>query len=248
VDQVRNEYEVCFKCHGDSANQPPLRPGAPLRAFRETNLREALRGNAASFHPVVEPGRSADVPSLLPGLSEASFVRCTDCHASDAGPGVGGTGPAGPHGSIFPFLLERQYLTGDAAPENPESYALCYKCHDRQVLLDPARSGFPLHALHVADRQTTCSTCHTPHGVSWRAGNPTNNAHLIDFDVAVVEPNASGLHRYETSGLRSGSCALICHAHVHDPTAAEPTGVYGPVSGLTAPFRARLRPASGASR
>ncbi|HSN89704.1 MAG TPA: cytochrome c3 family protein, partial [Anaeromyxobacteraceae bacterium] len=166
VDPARFQYEVCLKCHGDSANKPQtLRPTPPetaRRALVDVNLRRVFDPSAPSFHPVAAPGRNPDVPGLLPPWSTASLVLCTDCHASDAGPGAGGSGARGPHGSVYPHILERDYRTADFTVESPFAYALCYKCHDRETLFaaspDPSRrSGFwsaaagSLHRLHVRD-------------------------------------------------------------------------------------------------
>lgn len=216
VDPARYEYEVCFKCHGDSANRPTsTRLGAPRRKLADGNLRQIFDPAAPSNHPVVTALRGGDVPSLTGGYRAGSLVYCTDCHASDDGPGAGGKGPRGPHGSIYAPLLERNYTTGSVGAESPFAYALCYKCHDRDVLLS-SRSAFPLHRRHVVDQQTPCSVCHSAHGVSATAGNPLQNAHLIDFDLNAVRPGRAGLLEYDRRGVRSGSCTLTCHGAVHD--------------------------------
>ena len=219
VDPVQNEYEVCFKCHADSANQPqssgPTPPETVRRAVPDVNLRRVFDLGAASFHPIEGPGRNAAVPGLLSPWTTASTVYCSDCHASDTGRGAGGAGPSGPHGSSYPHILERNLSTADYTPESPTSYALCYKCHDRSVLLSP-QSGFPSHASHVQARSIPCSACHDWHGVSAVSGNPVNNAHLIDFDISIVRPNAKGVRRYQATGFGHGSCALSCHNSEHD--------------------------------
>ena len=233
VEPVRFEYEVCLKCHGDSANLPADRAGglsgAVRRAADDRNLRRVFSASSPSFHPVAAPGRGTDVPSLKPPLDVGSLVRCSDCHASDAGAGAGGTGPRGPHGSSLPHLLERAYSTRDLTAESAAAYALCYKCHDRDRLLRGAtspfvgRDGTPLHQLHVVGSSTPCSACHAAHGVSTLAGRPDENAHLIDLDLAIAGPSAAGERRYRSTGPRHGSCALTCHGHEH---AAPGSGAY----------------------
>jgi predicted CXXCH cytochrome family protein len=214
------EYQVCLKCHGDSANKPQARPGAILavrRASPDANLRLVFGPGAASFHPVAAPSKNGQVPGLKPPLGGGSLILCSDCHASDTGAGAGGAGPRGPHGSSFPALLERRYLTADLTPESPEAYALCYKCHDRDVLLSD-RSGFPPHRKHVVEKSAPCSACHDAHGVSADAGNERSNAHLIAFDTAIVQPATSGLLEYQAGGPRHGSCSLTCHQVAHGPS------------------------------
>ena len=225
---ARFEYEVCFKCHGDSANKPPASVfRAPQRRIEDRNLRRVFDPVAPSSHPVVAPVRGGDVPSLTARYRPGSLVYCTDCHASDDGPGAGGTGPRGPHGSAYAPLLERNYSTASPGAESPFAYALCYKCHDRNVLLSD-RSAFRLHRKHVVERQTPCATCHAAHGVSARAGTPTQNAHLVDFDLGVVRPGRNGALQYERLASRSGRCALTCHGALHDPPATK-AGAYGSV-------------------
>jgi predicted CXXCH cytochrome family protein len=229
VEQVRFEYEVCFKCHGDSANQPhsPGSAAGPASTRREQvdlNLRRVFAASAPSAHPVIAPGRNPFVPSLRAPWTPASLVTCGDCHASESGPGAGGGGPRGPHGSVHPWLLERGYATADHTPESPAAYALCYKCHDREVLLsdpaaplaDPARaSTFPEHRRHLGSRvNAPCSACHAAHGVSALAGTPDANAHLVDFDVTIVKA-LGGVRRYQAGGPGRGSCTLTCHGVDH---------------------------------
>jgi predicted CXXCH cytochrome family protein len=222
VAPARFEYEVCLKCHGDSANRPQLaaeRPDRPRRASGDTNLRLQLSAAAPSTHAIAVPGRSSDVPGLKAPYDARSMIFCSDCHASDSGPGAGGAGPRGPHGSIYPFLLERSYSTRDPAVESPATYALCYKCHDRDTLLSD-RSGFPLHRRHVVQGAAPCAACHAPHGVSAERGRPEENAHLVDFDVSVVQPGRTGVRRYRSVGLRHGGCTLTCHGRAHEEAAA----------------------------
>ncbi len=220
ADAAQYEYEICFKCHADSANQPqargPTPPETVQRAFIDVNLRHVFDLTAPSCHPIEGPGRGVDVPSLVSPWTTASTVYCSDCHASDSGPGAGGMGPRGPHGSTWPHILERSFSTADQTPESPTAYALCYKCHDRNVLLDPKRSAFRLHQLHVVGERAPCSACHDWHGVSTLQGNPTNNAHLIDFDVSIVRANSRGLRQYATAGARTGTCSLTCHNEEHE--------------------------------
>ncbi len=266
VSPVRYEYEVCFKCHADSQNQPQakgsLLPGEPRRAVTEVNLRRAFDPGAPSFHPVVSAGRSADVPSLVAPLTPRSQIYCGDCHgsqeskpaaqalaqtpkvlatralatASATAPAPAGTTPSirtarGPHGSPLEHLLSRPYATADGTVEGLSAYALCYKCHDRGVLLS-ASSSFPLHSDHVAAQSAPCSACHGAHGVSALAGNPVNNAHLVDFDVSIVKASRSGLRRYTSRGPRAGSCTLMCHGKEHVDAAYGAAAAASPLRAL----------------
>jgi predicted CXXCH cytochrome family protein len=207
VDDVAFEYEVCFRCHADGSSvAAPIIP----RAVFEPNTRMKLDPSNPSYHPVVAPGSNPDVPSLIPPLTEASVIYCTDCHNNDDGPGAGGMGPSGPHGSIWPFLLERAYETADHTPESFQAYAMCYKCHDRNSIL--ADEGFSKHSVHVAT--APCSVCHDPHGV--RAVGAGDQTHLINFDTRVVLPDPdSGRLEFNDTGFRTGDCWLQCHGMEH---------------------------------
>jgi len=205
------EYELCFRCHGDS----PGKAAMPTpRQHDQNNVRLQFDNGNPSFHPVVGPGNNSNVPSLITPLHETSTVTCSDCHSSDSDSRFGGKGPDGPHGSIYPSLLIRAYQTQDQTPESPSAYALCYMCHDRNSILGD--ESFEAHRLLISEHRTPCSVCHDPHGISSVQGNTTNNSHLINFDVSVVFPNNSGDLEFEDRGSLSGSCSLVCHNYKHD--------------------------------
>lgn len=221
VEQVNFEYEVCFKCHADSANQPRSKGAAhqtSKRALENQNLRLVFAADALSAHAVIEPGRSVDSPSLVAPWTPVSVMTCTACHASDSGPGAGGAGAAGPHGSTYDFMLERNLSIADRTQESPVAYALCYECHDRKVVLSDA-SAFPLHRVHVVDASTPCTACHNPHGIAAMQGQPDEHAHLIDFDTSIVSPGPRGVTFYRSRGQRHGVCTTSCHGVTHNDTA-----------------------------
>ncbi|NIA12671.1 MAG: hypothetical protein GWP08_01230 [Nitrospiraceae bacterium] len=210
---ARYQYEVCFRCHADGANVPAP---AIRRQIHQPNLRLKFQMDNPSAHPVAGPGQNPDVPSLIYPWTENSQIYCTDCHASDSGPNAGGAGAAGPHGSVWPFLLEREYRTADYTAESYQSYALCYKCHDRASILSDA--SFKRHRRHIVDLDTPCSVCHDPHGISATQGNAQNNTHLINFDTTIVSGDMhTGTPRFEDLGTNRGRCFLSCHGRRHSP-------------------------------
>ncbi len=164
------EYEICFRCHGDNTPDAEFIP----RVVSSTNTRLDFDAGNPSFHPVVEMGRGADVPSipsaLEPRLTPSDQIGCTSCHADDEG------GSRGPHGSDFAPILKERYETIDGTGESYESYALCYRCHERTSILadesfrtrafrtTPSGGG---HSGHLA-AGAPCSACHDPHGVAVR--------------------------------------------------------------------------------
>ena len=225
------EYQLCFKCHGDqAANMVTLIP----RRIAQPNKRLQFNTTAISFHPVEVAGKNNYVPSLKPGLSAGTIVYCSDCHASDTSPAGGGTGPRGTHGSSNPRLLAANYTTADGTSESATAYALCYKCHDRNAFASEtpfgANTPFKPHFRHIYGENTPCSVCHDSHGISSGQGTPTGNAHLINFDTSIVQPEPS-THQiaYTRTGTNSGTCTLFCHkTHLNRP--------YGNASGPPQPL------------
>ena len=194
----RFEFELCQDCHGSG--------GASTQDL--TDISRLLVPENRSFHPVQAPTVDSS-PSVIPSLAGRE-INCTDCHGN-SNPG----GPRGPHGSVVPFMLRANYTTVDGAQERPSSYALCYKCHRRQIVLDSP--VFPEHGKHIVDEESSCATCHNPHGAV------TNRA-LIRFGeevfVAGVSPSVkTGRLEFISDGPGSGACYLTCHGEDHSPEA-----------------------------
>jgi predicted CXXCH cytochrome family protein len=221
IEPALYEYQVCYKCHADSANKPQVTglPDPPYtnRQLLQFNVRKEFDPLNPSHHAVEAPGRNPDVPSLLSPYDVNSVIYCGDCHASDSGPGAGGAGPAGPHGSIYPHLLERNLETGanNGGQNFGQMYALCFKCHSQNSILGD--QTFDEHKKHIDDENSSCTVCHDPHGISSEQGNDIENSHLINFDLDVVFPSSSGQLRFEDRGSRRGACYLSCHGKDHDP-------------------------------
>lgn len=223
-DPATNEYEVCFKCHGDSNTDTPV----VTRYRQQLNTRLAFSRSNPSFHPVITGGRNLNVPSVPSTtspdqtMSVSSMIYCTDCHSSDES-AVGGSGPNGPHGSIYAPILRERYERGVGTQESYEAYALCYRCHERNSILSDvsfkkrASSGLGGHSGHLAaGGGTPCSVCHDPHGVQ---ADPLSGDHtkLINFDSVVVKPvSGQTAPIYTDKGNYSGSCTLVCHGVTHD--------------------------------
>jgi hypothetical protein len=206
VNEIRDEYELCFKCHSDSAN----RPG------NQKNKIDEFHPSNRSYHPIVAPGKNSRVPSLAFSLTPSSMIKCTDCHNNDDP-----SGPKGPHGSMHRYILIRNFSLTDG-PEGETQYALCYGCHRRESIL--SNESFPYHREHIVNASTSCRTCHNPHGSKI-------NEHLIDLDNLSIRPTRSGRLQYITFGPRSGQCYLNCHGKEHDP-ATYPTGILEPLRRL----------------
>jgi len=210
VPSIRFLYELCYKCHADNHGGTIHVP----RQVQQANTRVEFNPGNPSFHPLEAPGANPSVPSLLPPWNESSMLACTDCHASDDSPGFGGSGPAGPHGSVYRPLLGANYELADNSAESPAAYALCYKCHSRESILDD--DSFKRHKKHVEGENTPCSVCHDSHGISSSAMIGGDHTHLINFDISVVSPSpTTGQLFFEERGFRAGSCTLMCHGEDH---------------------------------
>ena len=163
VDGVTGEisqYEVCFRCHGDSF--AIFIPPASTRPPGGSNKRIEFQTSNGSYHPVAGPGRNQssylnnvlDAPDgQLKGndwqgnrLSRGSTLLCSDCHNNEQTAGVNGSarnsaiGPKGPHGSANPRMLRANYSFAVGVNQAPfgnydtNNFALCFLCHDEQRL------------------------------------------------------------------------------------------------------------------
>jgi predicted CXXCH cytochrome family protein len=206
LDESSNLYEICFLCHADTS---VVEVPAIQRQIDQLNTRLEFSPGNPSYHPVAAASVSDNVTSLLDPYSHGSIIYCSDCHGSDDA-----DGPKGVHGSYNRFLLVEPYTTTDMTVESPTAYALCYRCHDRGIILS-GKSGFPLHRKHVEDARSPCAVCHDPHGVSVLQGNSLNNSNLINFDISVVYPNSDSELYYQDDGKGRCSCALLCHGKDH---------------------------------
>ncbi len=201
IDEVRYEYEVCFRCHADNSFS---RTVVINRQIEEVNERLRFDPVNPSYHPVMARGKNLNVPSLRPEYDVGSRIYCKDCHNSDNGSRSAGNGPDGVHGSIYPHILLARYEDDTYPLSYSESnYALCFRCHDPTVLLDRNRSSFPEHRNHVIGKRIPCFLCHDPHGVPLINGATTReNAHLINFNTDYFSGS------YDSVGK---SCDVSCH-------------------------------------
>ena len=194
--EATREYEVCFRCHGKADVSTPI-------VTRQT-LRSTLADftTAASYHPVVGPGKNlSDVPSLKSGLTTSSMIYCSDCHGSESGKKAGGAGPDGVHGSTVAGLLAGNYptISTGTSGDSENKYSLCYRCHDRSILMS-GNSAFPLHSKHVVEKRQACSFCHDPHG--------SDKPHLINYDKTFLNAPMT----YTQTSRRHGTCNGKCHS------------------------------------
>ena len=245
VSPAVNQYENCLRCHGTSTGKKtsinfgylPLRVVAasdPLNVIPEFSTSCDLESSGVpSIAPASYPQPSLRLTMLnldgrTLGRSMGTRILCTDCHNSDDNREFGGSGPSGPHGSIFAHIMERRYEFSQAALPgrlvtnlfpNPSlsaeggpsggPYALCAKCHDLNQIMN--NTSFSEHARHIRQYGFSCSVCHTAHGMGAQSGT-ISGERLVNFDANVVAPNGAVPISYNRA---TNSCALVCHNHAH---------------------------------
>ena len=224
VSPAVNQYENCLRCHGTSTGKKtsvnfgylPLRV---VSASDPLNVIPEFSSLATSSHPVFHDRSSPfPQPSLRTnmlnldgrtlGRSMGTRILCTDCHNSDDNREFGGSGPNGPHGSIFPHIMERRYefsqaplpgkpvtnlfpnpiLSAEGGPSGGP-YALCAKCHDLTQIMN--NTSFSEHARHVKQDGFSCSVCHTAHGMGAQSGT-ISGERLVNFDCQGSRPQRRG--------------------------------------------------------
>lgn len=206
---ITKESELCYRCHGDSANLPG----------RSTNKKQLFSTNNPSFHPVEGEGKNSAVISLMKpyrekkvGGGDISTISCGDCHGSD-----NVDSSRGPHGSIYQYILVENFSARDNETESSYAYALCYRCHSRSSILGD--ESFKFHSLHIRGRGTSingtgtsCHTCHDSHG-------SIDNKYLIRFNQEIVTANSVGQLKFVSKGIGTfrGECYLSCHGVNHNP-------------------------------
>ena len=197
--------ELCFQCHddiGDKVQKAPVVHAAlasakgcaschsPHAADQESLLLEPEKAGCLGCHgKVVTPAMTV----LHGPIAEGS---CTACHE--------------PHGGAQAKLLIADFPAAAYVPYTDTAYALCFQCHNRDLLKYPDTSfatGFRdgernLHFLHVNNPQKgrSCALCHSLHG--------GGNAALVAESVAF---GSWQLPLKYVSTENGGTCAPGCH-------------------------------------
>jgi predicted CXXCH cytochrome family protein len=205
------EYEVCFKCHSDSANKPQALDAGGGNGFGRNAQRLADQGNpgryntrleftsTVSFHPVVtarglSTGPGGEVPSLrasvlgvggtpLPGraLTPNSLIYCTDCHNSDSG-------------------VNRGVGTGAAGPHASNFEHLLERAYATNV--PPATPGGVMGIVpYSPSSYAMCDKCHDV------TGSVLQNQSFSGHSEHVVGQGTACATCHDSHGINGGSGA-----------------------------------------
>jgi hypothetical protein len=157
-------------------------------------------------------------------------------------------GDLAPHTSQYRGILIQNYQDRVLKPAG-ELYtasdsALCLVCHAEEGLVSSSSSAtnFRLHQEHLTgiagkgnggtnidtpgDGQgnAICAECHFRiHGtaLAYQVGDRTNTR-LVNFAPDVLPDGASGVLKWTSTGVSTGTCTLTCHGYDHQAK------VYGP--------------------
>ena len=144
------------------------------------------------------------IANMKPELVDAKYLHgpvqagdCSACHDV--------------HGGTNAQLLRKPFPKSFYAPFNVDNYALCFSCHEKQIVLTPTTTSLTnfrdgsrnLHYVHVNQAKgRTCKTCHAVHG----SDLPRHMASSVPFEGS----NWAMPIRYEATA-DGGRCAPGCH-------------------------------------
>jgi predicted CXXCH cytochrome family protein len=121
---------------------------------------------------------------------------CSGCHAA--------------HASRYPSLLTAAFPAGEYTSAQPDSFALCFNCHDKALLIDEVvktetnfrNENQNLHFTHInGDKGRNCNVCHDMHG--------SQSDHLIAGKVKFGNWEMPMNYNSRENG---GSCLTGCHS------------------------------------
>jgi hypothetical protein len=195
------EYEICFKCHSSWTTLPPVTASGGV----PRDLAVQFNPNNRSYHPVEAAGKNANinVNAFISPWTAVKLMYCTDCHSSDSGT------IRGPHGSIYNYLLKRDYRASSAS-RTMASAEICFDCHRYDTYANDKASstiqGYSRfnspqsdkgHVFHVGNKRYPCYACHETHGST-------------ALPALMVVGRSPGLTAY-TQTANGGTCTPTCH-------------------------------------
>jgi len=188
IHRAVNEKKQCMNCHSPhSSDEENLLTGEKKELCLSCHDKEVeLNGK-----------RTKNIRLLLSGkvIHKPLKDGCTDCHD--------------PHASSTKNLLIKHFPVDKYVPAKRESYALCWKCHNSDLMdlsetttTTNFRNGAQnLHHVHLSGtRGRSCVICHDAHA--------SNNKFLIVDKVPFTK--WSFMMNFEPT-VDGGSCSPGCH-------------------------------------
>jgi predicted CXXCH cytochrome family protein len=185
----------CTNCHfAHAGDQASLLKDEPKNLCFECHNQPIAMADGTklvNMKKVIETGKS-----LHGALTQRGCVECHDIHGGD-----------------HKRLLNDEYPSDMYYPFSENSYALCFSCHDRHLVLDQKTTGatgfrngdMNLHFVHVnRDKKgRSCRVCHDAHAVS-------STQHIRD--AVPYGPAGWKLPLKYQANAEGGSCGGACHA------------------------------------
>jgi len=190
VHKVVNDAKGCANCHSPHAsNQERLL----TKAGKEICLDCHSRTIRSVDRTLANIGQMLKKGNTVHGVIEND--GCTVCH--------------NPHYSANGKLLTAAFPEGVYVSGKPETFELCFTCHDQELLTaeTTTATGFRngernLHFLHISGpKARNCTVCHNVHGSA--------GLHLIGDKVKFGNWDMPVQYKAEENG---GSCNTGCHA------------------------------------
>ncbi len=209
---------LCFDCHDDvkeSVESKPIVHGAvkiketcvnchsPHASSQDYFLLKENKALCLSCHNKSIKTETKKLDNIKQILDKSKVVH-------DAIELVGCSGCHFPHASVYPSLLQDAFPVGIYTPARPDSFALCFTCHDTDLLEKKTtktatnfrNSDQNLHYVHIhGDKGRNCKDCHKMHGSQYE--------HLITSSL--IFGNWKMPIKYQAT-QNGGSCLTGCHA------------------------------------
>ena len=215
---IEKASNLCFSCHEDfnnlfkksksshltfSNNKGCSNCHKPHASENEHLLKE--KGNELCFscHDKTIKTETQKIENIAQTMKNGTFVHlaiekegCATCHTH--------------HYSEFNHLLTNSYPEKKYTNAEPKNFALCFKCHDSNMLKDEYtitatnfRDGdVNMHFLHTnGAKGRTCSLCHNVHA--------SKNEHLINENSLFGKWEMPMNYKFTKTG---GSCYPGCHS------------------------------------
>ena len=201
IESVANQYEVCLKCHADSANKPQIADTGNLgigfgrNPKRLTDQNNPTKFNvrseftsAVAWHPVINPrGLSTGTNGLVPSLRPA---------------------PIYPNGQAIP----NRTLSAT-------SFIYCTDCHSNSSGRNLGTTTGPVgphgsNVIHILERNYTYNTPPATPGGDFAGISYSTNAYALcnkchDIDGSILQNRSFKEHDKHVRGV--GASCSVCH-------------------------------------